>query len=187
MRVDATLEPARDIGTGFLLGILLFPLVFSWFLLRKGHSAVSRATGFAWLALFVTLGFVVPSASVHPAPATVAGSPRPEDPAMAPSAPRVTAPALHEAYERNEVAADARFKGRVVEIVGVVSAISKDPYDNLFVAIQGGGATMDIHAYFDEAQGGQVASLKTGQTLTIRGRVDGYVMASILVKACRLV
>ena len=40
---------------GFLLatGILLVPFIFSWLLLRSGHTLTSRLLGFGWLAVFL--------------------------------------------------------------------------------------------------------------------------------------
>jgi|GEM_PF-1396447 len=43
----------RKVGFGLGIGIFLFPLVFSWFLLRKGHSTLSRVLGFGWLVLIL--------------------------------------------------------------------------------------------------------------------------------------
>lgn len=44
-------EGNRKVGLLLGLGILLLPIVFAWFLLRKGHSTLSRVIGFVWLAL----------------------------------------------------------------------------------------------------------------------------------------
>ncbi len=55
--MNATVQPdgARKVGIGLGVGIFFLPIVFAWFLLRKGHSTVSRVLGFAWLGL----GFLV--------------------------------------------------------------------------------------------------------------------------------
>lgn len=44
-------EGARKVGFLLGIGIFLVPIVFAWFLLRKGHSTLSRVVGFVWLAL----------------------------------------------------------------------------------------------------------------------------------------
>jgi len=36
-----------------MFGIFIFPYVFVWFLLRKGHSNTARAIGFSWLAFLI--------------------------------------------------------------------------------------------------------------------------------------
>ena len=40
---------------GLLLGVAIFliPIIFSWFLLRKGHSTLARIISFGWLAFFL--------------------------------------------------------------------------------------------------------------------------------------
>lgn len=44
-------EGARKVGLPLAIGIFLLPIVFAWFLVRKGHSVASRIIGFVWLAL----------------------------------------------------------------------------------------------------------------------------------------
>lgn len=47
----------RSISILLGVGILLFPLIFSWFTLRSGHSVLSRIIAFSWLVLsFVLVG-----------------------------------------------------------------------------------------------------------------------------------
>lgn len=49
--------PAQPKSVSLLLGagILLVPLVFSWFTLRKGHSTLARVIAFTWLAVSIAL------------------------------------------------------------------------------------------------------------------------------------
>jgi hypothetical protein len=39
----------RKLGVGLIIGIVLLPIVFAWFTLRKGHSTLSRVLSFGWL------------------------------------------------------------------------------------------------------------------------------------------
>lgn len=43
----------RKVGFALGLGIFLMPIVFAWFLLRKGYSTLARVIGFGWLLVFV--------------------------------------------------------------------------------------------------------------------------------------
>jgi hypothetical protein len=47
----------RKVGLLLGLGIMLFPYIFSWFLLRDGHSNVSRTISFLWMALVIYTTF----------------------------------------------------------------------------------------------------------------------------------
>ena len=48
-------EGQRRVGWLLGIGIFLVPYVFVWWLLRKGHSTLSRVLGFGWLALCVLI------------------------------------------------------------------------------------------------------------------------------------
>lgn len=54
--VNDVVSPKKQ-RVGLLLGVLIcfFPLIFYWFLFRKGYSARSRVLGFIWMALPATL------------------------------------------------------------------------------------------------------------------------------------
>lgn len=54
----------RKVGAGLGIGILLLPVVFSWFLLRSGYSVLARLVGFGWLALWAL--FAIGSGSSDP-------------------------------------------------------------------------------------------------------------------------
>lgn len=46
-------QPERTVGPWFALGIFLFPIIFTWWLLREGHSTRARLIGFGWLAFCI--------------------------------------------------------------------------------------------------------------------------------------
>ncbi len=45
--------PERKVGFLLGVGIFVIPYIFVWFLLRKGHSTLSRVIGFGWLAFVI--------------------------------------------------------------------------------------------------------------------------------------
>jgi len=47
--------PTRKVSVLLAVGIIVVPLVFVWFLLRKGHSTLSRVLGFTWLFAMLLL------------------------------------------------------------------------------------------------------------------------------------
>ena len=51
MNDQAPVAARRKVSILLGIGIFLLPIAFSWFLLRKGHSLLSRTLGFGWLAL----------------------------------------------------------------------------------------------------------------------------------------
>jgi len=48
----------RSIGGLLMIGIILLPIVFYWFLLRPGYSTASRVGAGLYLALGATLGLL---------------------------------------------------------------------------------------------------------------------------------
>lgn len=53
----------RRVSLALGLGIFFFPVVFGWFVLRKGHSTLSRVVVLPWL-LFGVLTFLIMSTSI---------------------------------------------------------------------------------------------------------------------------
>jgi uncharacterized ion transporter superfamily protein YfcC len=48
-------EPRR-LSLPLLLGILVLPVVFAWFLLREGYSSPLRAGAFLYMAITIGIG-----------------------------------------------------------------------------------------------------------------------------------
>ncbi len=89
-------------------------------------------------------------------------------------------------YRDNEVRADTQFKGKDVKLVGVVREIKKDVTGSIYVTL-GAGAEADahdLHCLVDDEQAKTVAALSRGTSVTVRGRVTGLVLASVVVTGC---
>lgn len=80
--------PQEQRKVGFLLGIgiVFVPVIFGWFLLRKGYSEKARVWGLGYTALITTIIFfgengpstVIPTPPTNNSPSNVAHSPTPE-------------------------------------------------------------------------------------------------------------
>jgi hypothetical protein len=95
----------------------------------------------------------------------------------------IDAKALLKEYKDNEVAADQKYKGKVLQITGVVGDIKKDFMDQIYVTV-GTGAAFELpmaQCFFDDSATAKAATLKKGDKVTIKGRVDGL-MLNVLVK-----
>ena len=90
-------------------------------------------------------------------------------------------------YESNEVAADAYYKGNIFDIVGIVTGIKKDLGDDLYVTLDGRGASRfrSVQAYFDRGMASNLGALRKGQRLTVRCRIDGLFI-NVQAKGCTL-
>ena len=91
-------------------------------------------------------------------------------------------------YEKNEVAADKKFKGKLIKITGKVDDIKKDLLDNLYVTLrrQKDFEICQPQCFFEDEYEDQLANLNKGQTVTIIGRVDGL-LGTVSIKEAQLV
>lgn len=67
-------ESPRKIGGLLIIGVALVPLVFTWFLFRKGYSSQARVVGVVWLTISTLFTFgpsKLTSPATPPAPAVV--------------------------------------------------------------------------------------------------------------------
>lgn len=138
------------------------------------------------IVLLIIIAIVSPSGeeeTVTPAAPTVTATPAPT-----PEIIRVTAQELYSAYEANEVAADAKYKGKVIEVSGVVDTIGKDFLGTPYVTLTSGGRyeVWGVQCMFSNKDEPQLAQLSKGETVAVRGKCDGY-LVNVLIKKCILV
>lgn len=178
----------RSVGILLGIGILVFPIVFSWFLLRKGHSSLSRIIGFSWLALTI-FGFSHTSdtnkttTSVEKAP-TVVQSQEEFDATV----PTISAQQIAQAYDENTVAADQAFKGKRFKVKGVIDSINTDFMGNPYVTIRAGvNQFMEPQFKFNKDQTDRVAQLRKGATVTLACTGHGDIAKTPMSDKCRVV
>jgi hypothetical protein len=54
--MDHTDTDGRPLGAWLVIGIIIVPVIFAWFTLRRGHSNSTRLAAFAYLAASVVIG-----------------------------------------------------------------------------------------------------------------------------------
>jgi len=55
---DPKQSPEREVGVWLGIGIFLFPIIFSWFTLRKGHSTLSRVVALGYLGVIFLVEYI---------------------------------------------------------------------------------------------------------------------------------
>lgn len=101
----------------------------------------------------------------------------------------VTALALASEYKANEVAADAKYKGQLIEISGRVDTIGKDIVDTPYIAFETENpyeVINRIQCMFRDADTASLSTVSKGQSITLRGTVSGA-LGNIIIKDCRIV
>lgn len=120
----------------------------------------------------------------YKARAEAANAAKTEQAAPAADAIKITARELFKAYDANEVAADSKFKGKPIEITGVVESISSDIADEPVVQLSGGEMFQMVHANgLDTAT---AAGLSKGQEITLACTGAGEVIGMPSLSDCSL-
>jgi hypothetical protein len=92
---------------------------------------------------------------------------------------------LYSEYNSNEVAADSKYKGKVVIVTGTIQDIGKDIMDDAYIVIGGGGFLDGVQCTFTKGEQSSVARLSKGQQVRVKGEVSGK-MGNVLVNKCSL-
>ena len=100
----------------------------------------------------------------------------------------VTARQLNEDYERNEVAADAKYVGNYVMVTGVIYSVTEavGKYDvkletDDFISVT------NIVCKVDKDEEATILALAAGDTVTVLGKVGGKSVFDINLRECTLV
>lgn len=97
----------------------------------------------------------------------------------------LTADQLYNEYKSNEVAADSKYKGKIVLVSGVVQDIGKDIMDEAYIVIGGQGFLDGVQCMFTESENASIIRLSKGQSVKVKGEVSGK-MGNVLINKCSL-
>ena len=100
----------------------------------------------------------------------------------------ISASELINAYKENEVKADKMYKGKIVEVNGIVDGIDSDIDDKAVVRLSDGDEfSFDkVSCYIDNDNQNKACELKKGQNVTIIGKADGEVIGRPQIKDCKI-
>lgn len=97
----------------------------------------------------------------------------------------LSADQLYSEYDANQVAADAKYKGKIVTIAGSINDIGKDVTDTAYVVIGGTGMLNGTQCMFPKGQESIIGNLSKGQQVTAKGEVNGKI-GNVLVRNCTI-
>ncbi|HEY6242711.1 MAG TPA: hypothetical protein VIX17_02120 [Pyrinomonadaceae bacterium] len=97
----------------------------------------------------------------------------------------LSADQLYSEYKANEVAADAKYKGKIVLVSGTIQNIGKDILDSAYIVVGGEGFLDGIQCSFTKGEEGSVARLSKGQRVSVKGEVSGK-MGNVQLNKCSL-
>lgn len=90
----------------------------------------------------------------------------------------VSAASVMAAYEQNEISADNQFKGKVIVVRGRVGSIGKNLLNAPYVTLDDDASGIgSVQCFFEKSDEPKLAKLRPGQTLYIKGTVDGKMIS----------
>jgi hypothetical protein len=114
-------------------------------------------------------------------------------PPAAPAAPAATVKAgdLLKEYSANAVAADGKYKGKVIQVSGKFGSAQKAPLMGYAVELlpedAGDVNTNTVQCFIVEEAQDDVAKLQQGQKITVQGTCDGQYVGQVKLSKCTLV
>jgi tRNA_anti-like len=89
-------------------------------------------------------------------------------------------------YHDNELRADEKYKGKVIEFKGTVGDVRQSSIGGITVNFGSASSRfMHAHCFFDALQAKKVSALSRGDRVWVRGRVQGLMM-DVLVQHCEI-
>lgn len=96
---------------------------------------------------------------------------------------KITAEKLFEESEANEVAFDVKYKGKQVEVTGIINSIGKDILDTPYVSLETNNLISIVQCMFSKNDIGKLSLLQKNSKITINGTVDGKLLNIIIRKS----
>lgn len=97
---------------------------------------------------------------------------------------KVTTENLLKEYEANEVAADEKYKSKLVEITGTVYKIDKDIFETPQIRFSKNNTISSVVCSFSKNNTDQLSKVSIGQSLNLKGTVKGMTLGSVYLKDC---
>lgn len=184
----------RQVGFLLGLGILFFPLLFGWMLLRQGHSVLARIIGFIWMALCLVSLIGIGSASKtsydsykeRAAVQASSSSSVAKEQAQSEPVKAFTSAKVAQDYDDNTVAADMQYKGKRVKVSGRITDINTDFLGKPYLVLAGTNQFMGPQFKFDKSDMSSLATLKKGAQISVVCTGKGDVVKTPMFEDCEL-
>ena len=97
---------------------------------------------------------------------------------------QISATELLQEYKANQVAADNKYKNKLLEVTGIIDSIGKDILDTPFITLsnQQEYSFDNVQIMFSKKDSKQLVDLQKGQVVTVQGEVDSKLLNIILKK-----
>ncbi len=101
---------------------------------------------------------------------------------------KISAYQLFKEYESNVIAADQKYKGKILEVDGIVREIGKDFQGSLYLVLTGADIQIiGVQCYFSTAHANALALVRKGERITVKGKCSGYFLLGPDLKGCKII
>ena len=142
------------------------------------------------LGVFVVLGIIGAVFGPKTPPSSTSTSPQSSAPSSSSSSKPAEAPAisvsatqLFTEYQDNEVAADAKYKDKILLITGTVESFGKDLADAPYIGLASGNQFMPVRCVFSGTDKEAIAKIKKGDQVKVRGTCHGKLLGITIAYA----
>ena len=88
---------------------------------------------------------------------------------------------LYNDYNNNEIAADDKYKGKIIQVKGTIRDIGNDIMDEAYVTLVGDEFFGDVQCFFSDKS--YLVDVKKGQNINVVGYCDGLFI-NVIMKNC---
>ena len=88
---------------------------------------------------------------------------------------------LYNDYNNNEIAADDKYKGKIIQVKGTIRDIGNDIMDEAYVTLIGDEFFGDVQCFFSDKS--YLIDVKKGQNINVVGYCDGLFI-NVIMKNC---
>lgn len=148
-------------------------------LMKYGGGFLAVVFGLPMLAGMCSAVSGTRSASAGSNSAPVAAVEAPAIPAIG-----ISARALWDDYQANEVSADNVYKGRDLAVTGTVSSIDKDFANDIVVKLATPNMFQHVQAEMKKSEAGAAAGLSKGQQVTVLCKGKGLIIGTPMLDDC---
>lgn len=97
---------------------------------------------------------------------------------------KVDAVTLYLEYEQNAIRADESYKGKLLEVQGVVNKIDKDLFDKEYILFYSDNIFAGVQCMLKESETSKALSLNPGDEINVQGVVTGKQVVYVVLEKC---
>lgn len=99
---------------------------------------------------------------------------------------KVTAETLIDEYMENEVAADDKYKNKIIEVTGIVNQVKKESAGRIVVVLRSSKAFGGVNCYLKNDYKEDAIDLRAGDKITLVGKCGGLKNRTPYLRNCSI-